>query len=168
MRAFLLMLTTALTIVAAAADLPPAAKRQLNRNYPAWKWARAAPQISAWFADYRLPYQPNRIAADFDGDGKTDYAVRIEAGGQTLTLALLDRGGRFEKVMLSTDPIDAFTYLLLYKKGEKDFDFTRLKPFRHAHDAIGLMYFDKTPLTFRYIEGAFQKMLSPSDEELEQ
>src|SRR5438874_2047058 len=70
--------------------------------------------------------------------------------------------------IIEADAPGPFTYLLLYKKGEKDFDFTNLKPFRHAHDAIGLMYFNKTPLTFRYVDGQFQKMLSPSDEELEQ
>ena len=118
-------------------------------------------------ADYKIPYAPDRIAADFDSDGAVDYAVRIAAAGQVVTLALLARGGKFESHVLSTDAPDPFTYLLLYRKGEKDFDFTKLKAFRHAHDAIGLMYFNKTPLTFRFVKGEFEKMLSPSDEELE-
>lgn len=168
MRTLLLILILQLTVNAAGPELPAGARQDLDRAYPGWAWARTARQVQAWFADYRLPYQPNRIVADFDGDGKTDYAIRLEVRRLAVTIVLLDRGGKFERHVLSTDAADPFTYLLLYKKGEKDFDFTKLKPFRHAHDAIGLMYFDKTPLTFRYIGGKFEKMLSPSDEELEQ
>jgi hypothetical protein len=168
MRKLLLVIASVTVATAAAPDVPVTVKRQLDRWYPGWKRAAVAPQVRAWFSDYRLTFQPDHITADFDGDGRADHAVRIEHNGEVVTLAMLDRGGTFERHVLSTDPPDPFTYLLLYRKGEKDFDFTKLKPFRHAHDAIGLMYFEKIPLTFRYIRGKFDRMLSPSDEELEQ
>jgi hypothetical protein len=167
MRALLLLIVVVYPAVAVLPDMPAEVKREIDRYSPGWTRARIAPQVAAWFSEYRLPYAPDRIAADFDGDGETDYAVRVESAGRAITLVLLDRGGKFERHVLSADDPDPFTYLLLYKKGEKDFDFTKLKPFRHAHDAIGLMYFNKTPLTFRYNKGRFEKMLSPSDEELE-
>jgi hypothetical protein len=167
MRLVLVVMTIACA-AGAAPELPGSVKHELDRLYPGWSPVRIAPQVAAWFADYRLPYAPDRIAADFDGDGRTDYAVRVQSAGRAVTIAFLDRDGKFQAHVLSTDAPDSFTYLLLYRRGDKDFDFTKLKPFRHAHDAIGLMYFDKTPLTFRYVAGKFQKMLSPSDEELEQ
>src|SRR4051812_8952607 len=135
MRAFLLLMLLAFPAAAVIPELPAAVKDELNRLYPGWTPVRIAPQVAAWFTDYKLPYAPDRITADFDGDGNVDYAVRIAAAGKTVTLALLARGGTFQPHVLSTDAPDPFTYLLLYRKGEKDFDFTKLKPFRHAHDA---------------------------------
>jgi hypothetical protein len=167
MRAPLLITIAAVAVTASVSTLPDGITRDLDHSYRGWKLAAVAPQVLAWFSDYKLPFEPNHVTADFDGDGKKDHAIRIEHNGQALTIAYLDRGASFEKDVLSTDAPDPFTYLLLYKKGEKDFDFTKLKPFRHAHDGIGLMYFDKTPFTFRYIRGKFEKMLAPSDEEME-
>ncbi len=78
-----------------------------------------APQIADWFREYKFAYRPNMLTADFDGDGKKDYAMRIHSAGKDITLALLDRGSRYESHVLSTDTPDPFTFLLLYEKGAR-------------------------------------------------
>ena len=153
------------SLLAGESALPQGARKSLDKSYPGWKMAPGAPQIASWYSEYGFKFQANFIPADFDGDGRTDYAVAIIAGGRQLVVALLDRGATFERHKLTDDPPDPFTSLLLYAKGSKDFDFRKLKPFRYAHDSVGVMYFEKTPLTFQYRRNRFQGMLSPSDEE---
>jgi hypothetical protein len=151
-----------------AASLPPAVKTQLDARYPGWKLAAISPQITAWFREYRFQYDPNLVPGDFDGDGKTDYVVQIQTKQkQQLVIGFVNRGEKFEVHVLASDSVDPYSYLFLMEKGSKDFDFTTLKPFRHPVDAVDLLYFEKTPLTFMYRNGVFRKMLSPSDEELE-
>jgi hypothetical protein len=135
--------------VAAAADMPSEVHRLLDGKYAGWKPAPVAGQITEWFQEYRFAFDPNRIQADFNEDGRQDWAVYIAHGLH----------------QLASDPPDPFTYLLLYAKGEKDFDFNTLKPFRHAQNSIGLMYFSRTPLRFYWRGGRFRSTLTPSDEE---
>jgi len=148
--------------------LPQAITVELDSRYSGWKLAPVAPQIRAWFTEYRFPFDPNLVTGDFDGDGKTDYVLQIQtAGAKQVMIAFMDRGVGFETHILATDALDPFRYLLRMDKGSKDFDFTKLKPFRHPVDAVDLMYFDKAPLTFMYRKGVFRKMLSPADEEMD-
>ncbi|MEO8131017.1 MAG: hypothetical protein ABJF23_00660 [Bryobacteraceae bacterium] len=163
-----MFLSVVFSFLAAAASLPPAVTSELDSRHSGWKLAPAAPQIQNWFAEYRFRFAPNLVTGDFDGDGKTDYVLQIQTKqGQQVMIAFLDRSGKFETHVLATDTPDPFRFLLRMDKGSKDFDFTTLKPFRHPVDAVDLMYFDKTPLTFLYRKGVFRKMLSPSDEEIE-
>ncbi len=155
-------------LLAGAAILPPGVTSELDSRYPGWQMAPVAPQITAWFREYRFQFAPNLVTGDFDGDGKTDYVLQIQTKErQQILIAFLDRGRKFETHILASDPPDPFSYLLRMDKGSKDFDFTTLRPFRHPVDAVDLMYFERTPLTFMYRKGVFRKMLSPADEEIE-
>ena len=147
-------------------DLPVVVRAELDSAYPGWRQAGAAAQIREWFAQSMFGHQPDLITADFDSDGATDYALRIlSPAGRHITLAFLDRRGRFARHLLAEDPADPFVYLLLFRKGTKDFDFEAMKPFRYARDAVAVMYFDRTPLVFSYSKGAFRKKVLLSDEE---
>lgn len=157
-----------LTLLAGAALLPSAVTPELDSRYPGWQLATAAPQITSWFSECRFKFAPNLVTGDFDGDGKTGYVLQIQTkGGKQVMIAFMDRGRKFETHILATDPPGPFSYLPRMEKGSKDFDFTTLKPFRHPVDAVDLIYFEKTPLTFMYRKGVFRKMLSPSGEEIE-
>lgn len=157
-----------LSLLAGATLLPSSVISELDSRYPGWQLAPVAPQIASWFKEYRFKFAPNLVTGDFDGDGKTDYVLQIRTKeGNQVMAAFMDRGRKFETHILATDPPDPFSYLLRMEKGSKDFDFTKLKPFRHPLDAVDLMYFEKTPLTFMYRNGVFRKMPSPSDEEIE-
>jgi hypothetical protein len=148
--------------------LPPPVMAQLDARYPGWKLAPIAPQIEEWFAEARFSYRPNLVGADFDGDGKRDYVVELVSNaGQLVVVGFMAKGDKFEMQELAKDAPDPFTYLLVYEKGSKDFDFKKMKPFRHLTDSLGLMYFTKTPYTFMYRSGKFRKTLAPSDEEFD-
>jgi hypothetical protein len=157
-----------LLLAAALLELPAGVHARLDQTVPGWKLSPVAPQISDWFRDYRLDYQANLIKGDFDGDGRADYALQVLAHGKQVLVVVLERKDGYAAHVLAEDKPDPFVFLLRYDKGSKDFDFDKLKPFRYRTDAVGLMYFDRTPLTFVYRRGHFQKKLSPSDEEVEE
>ena len=133
--------------------------------------APVAPQIEAWFHQDRFPYQPNLVPADFDGDGKADIALQIicsRQGKETEeVVVLMDYRSAPKPHRLAADPPDPFTFLVRYAKGEKDFDFETMKPFRYSHDALGVLYLRKTAVTFRWDKDGFQRKEAPSDEEVE-
>lgn len=149
-----------------ALTLPPDAAAAVEAKYPGFRMAPAAPQIEQWFREYGFASSPGLVAADFDQDGEKDWAVQvITPRGRQVTVALLRRGGRWELHALSEDAPDPFRYLLLFEKGDKDFDFRTLKPFRHTRDAVGVMHFNRTPVVYTWRNGRFRSALAPSDEE---
>lgn len=152
-------------LLLAALVLPATAQRVLDREHPGWQLAPIAPQISEWFADRRFDWQPNLGSADFDRDGKQDYAALITSGGRELSIVLLARGDSFELKTLASDPPDRFVYLLINRSGDKDFSFETMRAFQHVRDSVHLMYFDKTPLQFTWVKGRFDKRLVLNDEE---
>ncbi|MDX2151560.1 MAG: hypothetical protein SFV54_12555 [Bryobacteraceae bacterium] len=146
--------------------LAPAWQSALDARYPGWKLAPVAPQIAAWFKEYGLGWEPNLVRADFDRDGREDFALQIVAGGRQRVIAVMADGTLHE---LAADPADSFTFLMLHRRGEKDFDFERMKPFRYAADSLGLLYFSKTAVTYEWRARAkkFASRNTPGDEEAE-
>jgi hypothetical protein len=148
--------------------LPAAAQEALSREVPGWRLAPPAPQLVAWLSESKLGWEPNLVEADFDGDGRADYAVRvIVPRGQTQVIVLMKRGTGFAVFHLAEDPQDPFTCLALYRRGEKDFDFERMKPFRYNHDSLGILYSHSTAMTFSWTGAGFERRAAPGDEEVE-
>ncbi|GEM_PF-3562039 len=150
-----------------AADLPAGAVKALDQRYPGWRLADAAPQIVSWFREYHVSYAPNLARADFNSDGRDDFAVQILHKGRQRVVSLIGQPNGFAVFALTDDPPDPFTFLILFPKGQKDFDFERMKPFRYNADSLGVLYFYKTALTFQWKGGRFEKNDSPGDEEVE-
>ncbi|MBI3680311.1 MAG: hypothetical protein HY235_07930 [Acidobacteria bacterium] len=165
--ALLAMVGLWLLFFAAPVELPQDARAMLERRYRGWKLAPAAVQIASWFEQSRLPYLPNLVPGDFNKDGRTDYAVQILRRSRQQVLALVASGKGYSLHKLAADEPDPFTFLILYHRGEKDFDFERMKPFRYAADSLGVLYPRKTALTFTWRDGKFQKRAAPGDEEVE-
>src|SRR5579871_914327 len=57
--------------------LPPAILSTLNEEYPGWKLAPVTAQIQQEFKKHKINHYPSVTSADFDHDGKRDYAVQI-------------------------------------------------------------------------------------------
>jgi hypothetical protein len=150
-----------------ADGLPDGVTEILNREYPGWKIAPVHSEIDRWFREYGFDSQPSVVKGDFDNDGRPDYAVQFLHGGQSRVAAFLNRDGKWEQHRLTADGVDPLTFLIKYPRGEKDFDFEKMKPFRYSNDAIGVMYFSRTPWTFMYRRGKFLKKSAPSDEEFD-
>lgn len=155
----------------AGVELPAAARKVLESRYSKCTLAPSAPQIDDWFRVYRIPYRPVLTFGDFDDDGSRDYAVQIVCPGpkgpEQTVVALMARGKGFDLHLLTTDPADPFTFLYVYRKGEKDFDFETMKPFRYETDSLGVLYFAKTAVTYRWLGKAFEGSEAPGDEEVE-
>jgi hypothetical protein len=151
--------------------LPAAARKILEKQFPKCVLAPSAHQIESWFVQYRIPYHPSAAYGDFNDDGQRDYAVQLKCetaeGPVQRAVALVASGNTYELHRLADDPSDPFTFLYVYQKGEKDFDFEAMKPFRYAADSIGLLYFDKTAVTFRWTGDKFHGQEAPGDEEVE-
>lgn len=162
----------ALPCLAQGEELPQVVRGALSQGCPGWRLAPVARQIDDWFRGYRIPYRPNIATGDFNDDGRPDMAIQIlcslDGRERQLVFGLVARaGGGYDMFPLANDPPDPFTFLIVYKKGEKDFDFEAMKPFRYAFDSLGILYFDRTALTFRWRGGGFEKRVAPGDEEVE-
>jgi len=154
-------------LLAGAAALPPRARALLDQKYQGWRMAYSAPQIESWFQQYMPAFHPNLVFGDFNKDGKTDYAAQVLAGGRQHVVAFVASGTGYSMMPLAEDPADPFTFLVIYKRGEKDFDFERMKPFRYATDALGVLYLKKTAVTYSWNGKGFVKREAPGDEEVE-
>jgi len=157
----LALLLVALTV----ADLPPPARDVLDREVPGWKLAPIAPQVRDWFAQQHFGHEPDLAHFDFDLDGVRDWALEIIVSGRQLAVMLLARGSGFEFRLLASDSPDPFTYLLVNRRGDREFNFATLRWFRHPHDTLQLMYFDRPPLLFEWSNGRIEKRIVPNDEE---
>jgi len=146
-------------------DLPPAARSVLDREYPGWAPAPIAAQVREWFGQQRFGHEPNLAHFDFDHDGTPDWALEILAGNREQTVVLLARGSSYDLQLLADDPPDPFTYLLVNRSGDREFNFETLQWFHHARNTLQLMYFDRPPLLFEWSGGKFKKKVMPNDEE---
>ncbi len=154
-----------------AADLPANVRARLDKSCPQWRLSEIAPQIDSWFRQDRWPQKPNLVHADFDNDGRPDFAVEVICRGQRgprqETYAFLGRSsGEAAFPLASSDP-DPFTFLVLFRKGEKDFDFESMKPFRYPADTLAVLYLRKTAVTFQWNGKDFTRRETPGDEELQ-
>lgn len=75
-----------------AQTLPANVSEFLKKNYPNWEVAKFN----------KVEYQENKSTAhgDFDGDGKTDYAVAVTKDDRYYVLALLKTKGSFKSFNL--------------------------------------------------------------------
>ncbi len=118
-------------------------------------------------SEQRFGFEPNLAHFDFDQDGIPDWAIEILAAGRQRTVILLARGKGYEFRLLADDPPDPFAYLLVNRRGDREFDFVTLQWFRHSRNTLQLMYFDRPPLLFEWSNGRFEKRVVPNDEEMD-
>lgn len=156
-----------LALLAGAVELPPRARSLLDRKYAEWRMAPSAPQIESWFEQYMPAFRPNLVFGDFNRDGRTDYAVQVISGGKQHVVAFVASTTGYSMMPLSADDPDPFTFLVIYKRGEKDFDFEHMKPFRYSADALGVLYLKKTAVTYSWSGKQFARREAPGDEEVE-
>jgi hypothetical protein len=145
--------------------VPAAVKARLDANYPGWRLAEISPEAYEHYSHHRLPFQPNFLWGDFDGDGRRDYAIEITHPGpkgeqRMVVLAFLRRGEGFEEHLLETGISTLDVYLWPHRAGERDFDFEREREFRYRHDAIGVVYGEVAGVSYVFENGSFRKIVS--------
>jgi hypothetical protein len=92
-----------------AASLPEAIITTLNQEYTGWKYAAHAPAV---------------VAADFNGDGKRDYAVQIalpqEGQEEQIVIVFMKSNDGYEEAVLQSQGLDPALYLSTTKKKVTD------------------------------------------------
>lgn len=146
---------------AAGLNLPQEIKTFLDLRYPGWQWGRVSKEVEDYFHAQRLPFRPNLITGDFDGNGRPDYAVKIIAGGSWQFIVFLEHEGHFQgRVLASGSGPGLDVYLTLYRKGDRGYDFERNKRFTFARDAAEVNYFGKAAVAYVYEQGKFKEIYS--------
>ena len=102
---------------------------------------------------------PNLISGDFDGDGSRDYALQITHGKKRIIIAFLEKDNSFTKYFLETNPVDETDlYLWLFKSGGQDFDYDVGEEFFYINDSIGVLFFEKSGVSYVFENGKFRKI----------
>lgn len=123
-------------------QLPNDCKKILDKNFRGWKRAKVPKEVSEYHQARKFPFEPNLIKGDWNGDGKTDYAVLIEQGNlknsqggvignRSFTIAFMRTQKGFKHFT-----IEGGDYIQIFKKGEKDYNYDSGKDFIYKNDAI--------------------------------
>lgn len=156
-RLFLLFCLTSFGILfvqAQSVKLPNECKKILDKRFQSWKMAEIEPSIIEYFQRERSFEQPNLIKGDWNGDGKTDYAVLLENKNKAedkIIVVLMRSKGNYKNYIL-----DAADCLMSVKKGKKDFDLVAKKSFRYKNDAIFSYFWEKAGSSYVFEKGKFR------------
>ena len=93
-----------------AQALPAGVKTKLNKSYTGWRLHSGDPVCQSRAV----------MSGDFDGNGKTDYAVMFKKGHLGYIIAFLAAGADYKVVVLESGAADDMkhSYLSVAKKGE--------------------------------------------------
>jgi hypothetical protein len=143
-------------------NIPNAIKIILDRNYPGWEMGRVSIEVDKFFKENKFKFFPVLVSGDFDGDGRADYAIKINYKGQWHAIIFLARGGNYEKsvLMAGGNASDLDVYLSLYNKGEEGFNFETGKYFIFQNDAVEIGFYEKASIAYIYQNSRFDKVLT--------
>lgn len=149
--------------------VPPTVLRTLDERFPGWMWSPVLPPDTLYVHDAAktpsIQYYKNNISGDFDGNGKTNFAVKIIFGQpvrREYIVALMWVGRSFMPHTLETcDSSEALgNSLELLKKGEKGYNVWSEQELTYDHDSIFLNLQDKAGYTYVYFTWGFGRFLS--------
>lgn len=109
---FLLIIATAQTTV--AQTLPAAIKSYLNKNYKGWK-------LSPTTEGCGMDVNNGVVKGNFNGDQKTDFAVKFTRGKKGYILAFLAQGASYKPFVLHNTNAEEVknSSLSVWKKGTR-------------------------------------------------
>jgi hypothetical protein len=149
----------------AQAPFPVAVRRDLTARYPRWHFAAVAPEYRT-----SMPRGASAayVAADFDGDGRRDFAVQVvrpaERDSLQLVIVFLRRGASYRPVDVDSFPVSTIIYLAPARSGAERADFdadpngtTRVKL---RHDGLDIIYAESAASTCSYEAGRFRCFVS--------
>jgi hypothetical protein len=141
--------------------LPKIIKTTLDQQYPGWRFSKVSKDIYEFLAKEKIKLDPNLISGDFDGNGSKDYAVQITHGKKRIIIAFLKNDDSFAEFILESNPAnETDLYLWLFKSGEQDFDYETGEKFSYANDSIGVLFFEKSGVSYVFEKGNFRKIWS--------
>jgi hypothetical protein len=151
-------------------QLPINVRSALNKRFRNWKFAAVDSDIRKFLREnVSADARPEIIEGDFDGNGKSDYAVYIVHGKDSrrmlTAVALMRKRARVEVHILdsgipSPKPVSFSSGLVLAKKGVEAYDYHTDRKFRYRHDAIILSDFEKAGVSYIYENGRFRSIVT--------
>ena len=145
-------------VQAQSIKLPQDCKRILVKRFQSWRIAKIESSIIDYFKRDRSFEQPDLIRGDWNGDGKTDYAVLLENEkdpNKKITIALIKSRSSYSAYIL-----DGYDCIMSMKKGDKDYNFETRKTFRYKRDAIFTYHWEKGGDSFVFEKGKFRAILT--------
>lgn len=105
---------------APAVSLPEPIRQTLDQEYPGWKLAPVTPEIQQTFSRHKAGRSPSFAWADFDRDGRRDYAVQIALTQpeqeEQILLVFMSRDPAYQETILESRGLDPSVYLWTSKK----------------------------------------------------
>jgi len=150
-----------------ASPLPESIRATLDQEYPGWKLAPVTPLIQKAYKQQKTTHAPSLTAADFDGDGKRDYAVQIVLNTpgeeEQIIIAFLARGDHFEESILQSMGIDPHYSLWVLRTA---LDETGAHPENPVTKNVLMVLGGPIGDTvYSYDDGKFHEITSPEDSE---
>ena len=145
------------------ARLPAGVLSILNRQVPGWRLAVPDADVIAYCKREWGLGEDNLavLRGDFDGNGRTDFALHVlcGTGHKERRLLVFRRVGRGYRIhtLVSGEPYGQY-YLLLARRGTKWVDHATSRPVRFRYDTIQLNNFEKSGGSFVYRNGSFRRI----------
>lgn len=158
---FLLFVFSAVSL-AQNKTLPDDCRKILDENFRGWKFKKILPEIQKFLREsYPKNVEGNFVSGDWNGDGKTDYAVLIDHGNHILndgtklsrdvSIAFVRRGNTFRYFVLDTSG----DYLAFEKKGTTAYDHNTQSGIRFSNDAISVGLWEKSARAYVWRKNKF-------------
>jgi hypothetical protein len=156
--------------------IPDKIIKDLNNKFPGWQFPEIQNDIRMFLKNQVAKDAiPEMIIGDFDGNAQTDYAIFIVQNRLKMTkynysdynwhiVAFLKKSDKMDEydyfdLESGTDsPSD--NYLMLFHKGEEDYNYETEKEFIYNNDAIFLGFFEKAGISFIFVNGKFNKLIT--------
>lgn len=149
-------------------QLPIACQNILDKRFPGWRFVEVRDEIRQWLKSVSPAARPELISGDFDGNNQIDYAALIKHGdvigkdgvnyGQNIdVIVFLKQKRGFETYVLEEGGGE---YLILNKKGKRDYDYHTDKEFTYSNDAIFSGIFEKAGTSHVYANGKFKYIVT--------
>ena len=164
---FLLLIVSAVAF-AQNQTLPKSCRNILDKNFRGWKFANISPEIQKFLRanSPRGNSKGNFITGDWNGDGKTDYAVLINHGSEilndgtrlprSLSVAFVSGGKDFRHFV-----IDTFgDYAAFQKNGTKAYDFETQSTVKFSNDAIFIGIWEKSGASYVWRKDRFIRFIT--------
>lgn len=129
-------------------SITSAVKAYLDQNYSGWILANSKQCAN----DVQDPVQ---LYGDFDGDGTSDFAIRIYHGTELYLFAFLSSGGVYT---LEREFGYVANPLTLMKNGARDYEYENGQRVLLPHDGITVNICEKSAWTYVYLGGKFKRL----------
>ncbi|MEP1304612.1 MAG: hypothetical protein ABJK11_03130 [Balneola sp.] len=166
MKQLLLALTISLFFSSVCAQnlsgpIPDNVKTYLDSTYPGWKLAEHWSSIGGNPKDYGRTFDLNYFKGDFDGNGKTDFALHIQhpdsnykTGYARPMLVLLTTSKGFERHIINRYA-EQYVYFWLHRKGEVVGAAHADTSIKLENDALSVLVEEKASTLYYFRNGEF-------------